>query len=118
MTTTRDEVARLARAGFTDVEIAARLDRSPYQIGVVRRSQGIPRARNRNPVNKPSAELIAQMRERAAEGWPPGEIATTLGVGIDSVRRWCDAVQNGRDWNKVARWASRHHHKLYEELAA
>lgn len=113
-----DEIVRLAKAGFMDVEIAERLGISAYKAGYYRRKAKVPAARNKNPNNKPDEALIAQMQARTEEGWPPGEIARTLRVGLDSVRTWCDTKQNWRDWNKVARWASRHHPDLYKELIA
>lgn len=113
---TADEIVRLAKAGLMDVEIAARLDISAYKAGYHRRKARVTAARNKNPNNKPDDALIAEMRKRSEEGWPPGEISRTLNVGLHSVRTWCDTKQNWRDWNAVARWAARHHRKLYEEL--
>lgn len=109
-----ERIVALARdQGLSDEEIGRAVGLSASSIARIRLGARILR----KPHGSPPQELIDEIIERATvDGWPRGEICDTLGLTRDQVRHWMPKTPHGRDWNKVARWAARHHRELYEEL--
>lgn len=116
----RDAIMRALASDpdMPDWAIAEELGANEDYVARVRRveahtKRGGPRARTSLPDGM--AEKIGEL---AAEGWPVAEIAETLGVARTTVARHAPELKGSRDWNRIARWASKNHPKLWEELRA
>lgn len=109
----QERIVKLAKLGLEDAEIADALGVTEKWVAILRREAGIKR-RHTNALSPETIERIHYLIE--VEQWPPAEVAATLGIHATTVHQHVGATQSGKDWNAVARWASRNHNKLWEEL--
>lgn len=110
----RQQIEQLLAQGATDEQLVKATGLSIGRVTVIRRELGVlrPNAKAGPP------ELIAEIKRRAAEGWPIGEITATLGCSKHQVYYNAGDLlgSSGRDWNKVFQWARRKHPQLFYEL--
>ena len=81
MTSIPDQVAHLVKAGYSDREVAEKINRSRDRVKHIRLELGLPV--NRQP--KADVKRISQMSQ---EGVPVAEIARTLGISPDTARKY------------------------------
>lgn len=108
----RDAMILELSATLSDEEIAERVGINARRVSNRRRALGMTRPNH----NQTEPAIVAEIHRLAAESVPPGEIAATVGVSYWTVNEHIGPTESGREWNKVARWAAKHHRALWEEL--
>lgn len=111
MTNREEIIKRLSDQEWEVKDIAREVNLSTRQVG---------RIRSRLGINKGHPRLSDETRERIRhlsedEGWPPEEIAATLGLTYDAVCRWCIRGP-GKEWRETAAVLAIKHRKLWTEL--
>ena len=103
----------MAESGATNIQIAAAIGlKSDRQVIRLKREAGVA-ILSRAKIAPDIRERIRHLSE--AEGWPPEEIAATLGIS------WNAAHENsirgpGEEWSYTARRLAHKHPRLWREL--
>lgn len=108
-----DQVRELSRRDFSNAEIAQHLGlKSTRQVTRLKRKAGV------GSPNKPplSEEVRNEIRRLSLEeGWPPEEIAHTLGVSYATAYLW--GVRGpGEEWSTTAHVLAIKYPRLWREL--
>lgn len=107
-------VADMAKGGMSDDEIAKALGVKREWARELRRRGGVTHESH----NTTAPEVREKIAELSESGWPPSEIADTLGVSVQVASRWSTNKGAWLEWNSVARWASAKHSALFESIRA
>lgn len=108
-----DRVRELSEQQLSNREIAAHLGlKSTRQVTRLKRLAGIPPA-NGAPLSESVRTEIRRLSEE--EGWPPGEIAATLGVSQEAAGRWSTRGP-GEEWSAIASRLATTHRTLWQSL--
>lgn len=113
MTTKLERVVRLHSQGYTNDEIAEAMGwRSDRTVIRYKRAAGLPN-QNGEPATPEQMAEIRRLSEE--EGWPPEEIAETLGVSYNAAIDY--SIRGpGKEWSAIAARCAIKYRSLWDEL--
>lgn len=110
--TSRDERIKLLSEKDWEIrDIAREVGLSTRQVTRIRRRLGL--STSLPLLTEEQRKRIRHLSE--VEGWPPEEIAATMGLSLDAACRW--SVRGpGKEWAAVASALAVRHRRLWSEL--